>query len=54
MLYFRGHGVHHEMESEGPSQKYGSVIDEEIPKMNRVGLGESESGYARRRAISDG
>jgi hypothetical protein len=38
LLYFRGHGVHPEMESEWPSQKYGSVIDEVIPKMNGVGF----------------
>jgi hypothetical protein len=37
-LYFRRHSVHHEMESERPSQKYGFVFDEVIPKMNRVGF----------------
>jgi hypothetical protein len=43
LLYFGGQGVHREVESEGPAEKYRAVIDGVIPKMNRSAKGGARS-----------
>jgi hypothetical protein len=53
LLYFGGQGVHREVESEGPAEKYRTLIDGVIPKVNRSAkVGQGRVCVSETKALS--